>query len=592
MVLLILAGITITFLLNDGGIFSKAQRSKEQTRIGELLDKFNVSEATVALEKLGKPSLEDFIHQVQNKEGYVTEAEKQEEGYYQVTTEDGYVFEVSIIEGSSTNDIIIEYVGKEGKVLPIIKRIEVSATSTSITGKVTVSRLGNGTLKYYYKLKTATDSEYKEIIKINSEMEAIQETGIIAGEEYVIKVVAKNDAGEVEGKAEVTATKIFAMSITLDKSEETLKLGDIDTVSLIATILPENATNKNIVWESSNTAVATVDNTGIVTGRASGTAIITAATTDGSNKTATCTITVKVPTVADVVGEIQTSNKTINDENGNTVVIPSGFKVVSNGTQDVTYDYEINHKPCVQDGIVIEDEEGNQFVWIPVGDIKNKDGSITKITLGRYRFNTTNGTPTLQQNADNYTQVVTIARYDFNLATGSSTLKQSANNCDRNIQIRTFYSDDTTSNRTKAKDLKSFARDSQTVCGYYIARYEASKGADSRVKSKQAKVWTLVDIGTASSASINMYPENDNFVSDLVNSYAWDTAIVFIQNYSKNNQYAIQTSKNERLANTGVNGDKVCNIYDMASNYMEIDTEVSSNTSSSNPRCCNKGRKL
>ena len=563
--LLILAGITITFVLKDGGIFNQAQRSKEQTRIGELLDKFNVSEATVALEKLGKPSLEDYIMQIKDKEGYIIEAEKQEEGYYQVTTEDGYVFDVSIIEGSSTNDIIIEYVGKEGKVLPIIKRIEVSATSTSIMGKATVSRLGNGTLKYYYKLKTATDSEYKEIIKINSEMEAIQETGIIAGEEYVIKVVAKNDAGEVEGKAEITATKIFATSITLDKSEETLKLGDIDTVSLIATILPENATNKNIVWESSNTAVATVDNTGIVTGRASGTAIITAATTDGSNKTATCTITVKVPTVADVVGEIQTSNKTINDENGNKVVIPSGFKVVSNGTQDVTYDYEINHKPCVQDGIVIEDEEGNQFVWIPVGDIKNKDGSITKITLGRY---------------------------DFNLATGSSTLKQSANNCDRNIQIRTFYSDDTTSNRTKAKDLKSFARDSQTVCGYYIARYEASKGADSRVKSKQAKVWTLVDIGTASSASINMYPENDNFVSDLVNSYAWDTAIVFIQNYSKNNQYAIQTSKNERLANTGVNGDKVCNIYDMASNYMEIDTEVSSNTSSSNPRCCNKGRKL
>ena len=53
-VLLILKGITIQLLINDGGIFSQVQRSKEQTRIGELLDKFNVLEATVALEKLGK----------------------------------------------------------------------------------------------------------------------------------------------------------------------------------------------------------------------------------------------------------------------------------------------------------------------------------------------------------------------------------------------------------------------------------------------------------------------------------------------------------------------------------------------------------
>ena len=70
-VLLILAGITIQLLINDGGIFNQAQRSKEQTRIGELLDKFNVSEATVALEKLGKPSLEDYIMKIKDKEGYI-----------------------------------------------------------------------------------------------------------------------------------------------------------------------------------------------------------------------------------------------------------------------------------------------------------------------------------------------------------------------------------------------------------------------------------------------------------------------------------------------------------------------------------------
>ena len=138
-VLLILAGITIQLVLNDGGVFSQAQRSKEQTRIGKLLDKFNVSEATVALEKFGKPSLEDFINQVQNKEGYVIEAEKEGEKNYTVTTEDGYVFDVSIIEGTTTNDIIIEYVGKADSMPPKPAIVEFSSTETEAETAVTAT---------------------------------------------------------------------------------------------------------------------------------------------------------------------------------------------------------------------------------------------------------------------------------------------------------------------------------------------------------------------------------------------------------------------------------------------------------------------
>ena len=52
----------------------------------------------------------------------------------------------------------------------------------------------------------------------------------------------------------------------------------------------------------------------------------------------------------------------------------------------------------------------------------------------------------------------------------------------------------------------------------------------------------------------------------LINSYSWDTAIVFIQNYSDNSNYANKTSVNSSKLNTGKAGDKVCNIYDMASN--------------------------
>ncbi|MBU4439677.1 MAG: Ig-like domain-containing protein, partial [Firmicutes bacterium] len=66
--------------------------------------------------------------------------------------------------------------------------------------------------------------------------------------------------------------------------------------NLIATVLPDNATNKAMNWSSDKGDIATVDETGKVTALKVGTAIITVTTTDGS-KTATCVITVKEPIV-------------------------------------------------------------------------------------------------------------------------------------------------------------------------------------------------------------------------------------------------------------------------------------------------------
>ncbi len=86
----------------------------------------------------------------------------------------------------------------------------------------------------------------------------------------------------------------------------------------------------------------------------------------------------------------------------------------------------------------------------------------------------------------------------------------------------------------------------------------------------------------AAKISRNMY-KNDSSVgveSDLVNSYVWDTAIVYIQAMGNEN-YANKSSVNSSLSNTGPIRDKVCNIYDMASNCYEWSTEYSMSTSSS-----------
>jgi uncharacterized protein YjdB len=70
-----------------------------------------------------------------------------------------------------------------------------------------------------------------------------------------------------------------------------------DTVQLTATVAPSDATNKNVSWSSSDTAVATVSSSGLVTGVAEGTATITVTTEDGSF-TAQCTITVTDATIS------------------------------------------------------------------------------------------------------------------------------------------------------------------------------------------------------------------------------------------------------------------------------------------------------
>ena len=77
---------------------------------------------------------------------------------------------------------------------------------------------------------------------------------------------------------------------------ETLELFTGNTATLTATVEPDNATNQNVTWSSSDPSVATVAN-GVVTAVGAGTATITATAADGSGKTAACTVTVERPYV-------------------------------------------------------------------------------------------------------------------------------------------------------------------------------------------------------------------------------------------------------------------------------------------------------
>ena len=266
-------------------------------------------------------------------------------------------------------------------------------------------------------------------------------------------------------------------------------------------------------------------------------------------------------TLGTVTGD-ETSNTTVEDSLGNKVVIPPGF-IVQNPTDNV------------EDGIVIVDDDesrptyGSEFVWIPVGTgIKKEDGSTFDIKLSRYTFDNS-GIATDQGN-----NAIVSGRYNYqelNTGNGNTTAKE-------NIE----------------SEETGFRKSAIENGGYYIGRYEARDGVTTSARGSSTSdtnqlvctasnyVYNNVTQAQAAERSQGMYAENSNFTSDLMNSYAWDTAIDFLQKCDnrtdKTTPYSRQNSLNTSLATQGTNNletkDQICNIFDMASNCYEWTTET------------------
>ena len=129
----------------------------------------------------------------------------------------------------------------------------------------------------------------------------------------------------------------LASCVTLTPDSKTLT-GKGETVQLIASVTPDNAVNKKLTWSTSDSSVATVDENGLVTAVANGTAIITVTTEDGE-MTATSTITVNIP--SDDNSNKGNNNKPNSKPNTNSVILTDNKKhdnqkVISSKTGDTS----------------------------------------------------------------------------------------------------------------------------------------------------------------------------------------------------------------------------------------------------------------
>lgn len=135
---------------------------------------------------------------------------------------------------------------------------------------------------------TTTD---KSVIWFSSDdsIASVDANGLVtANKEGTAEIIAK--AGSKEASVSITVISTLAEAITLNRTTAALSVSG--TIQLRASVSPETTTDKTVTWISSNEAIATVNSEGMVTAHGLGECDITATTADGSNKTASCHITV------------------------------------------------------------------------------------------------------------------------------------------------------------------------------------------------------------------------------------------------------------------------------------------------------------
>ena len=263
---------------------------------------------------------------------------------------------------------------------------------------------------------------------------------------------------------------------------------------------------------------------------------------------------------ADKTGAVlsETDNIELHDKNGAKIIVPAGFKVVN--TDDLT----------VEKGIVVEDSKRNQYVWIPC----TTEDSKSQLQFKRTEWDVeVDGADNSRASKDELTLT-----------------------CPEN------YSDNGLTYAVVNEIVAQVKAEKDSVRrngGYYIGRYEVGdENGTAVIKADQTPMANIIWSTAYSKAKgIGGGPGATTY---LCSSYAWDTAINFIQNngfpnYAKAREDSYNenwvdknvkdskgniikaANKTERLS-TGKTTPK-CNIYDMGGNVSEFTTEVMPSTS-------------
>ena len=215
------------------------------------------------------------------------------------------------------------------------------------------------------------------------------------------------------------STPVAVSGVALNKKVATINVGK--TVTVKATVTPANAANKTLAWTSSNTKIATVSN-GVVKGVKAGRVVITAKTTDGSNISATCTVTVKQP-----VTSISLSKKATM-YTGKKLTLKAKVNPANASNKALTWkSYNTKIAKVASNGVVTGVKAGTVKITATAKDGSRKSAtctvtvrqSVSKITLSKTNV-------VLPKKGSSYNVKVTVApknAYNKNVAVKSAKTK-------------------------------------------------------------------------------------------------------------------------------------------------------------------------
>lgn len=229
--------------------------------------------------------------------------------------------------------------------------------------------------------------------------------------------------------------------------------------------------------------------------------------------------------------------------------MPEGFKLAEDSATQIS------------EGIVIEDKQENQWVWVPchVEGGVNQEGTVL---YDRYAISS---------------EVYTATKLSSKHSDGSFYISSGASS--------SYYHEGLSTTSNDYKSIKEYG-------GYFIGRYEAGKYDGKVVVQKDKETYTSITVAQCHSLSNGMISDSLSKVyTRLCSSYAWDTALMFIQKThptyginSKTKDGVIAGQYSNNLYGTGkLNTGKtlpVCNIYDMGGNVDEFTSELRTATGS------------
>lgn len=294
------------------------------------------------------------------------------------------------------------------------------------------------------------------------------------------------------------------------------------------------------------------------------------------------------------------TNVTYEDKNGNIATIPAGFKV---GASDL-----VN---TIDNGLVIEDGDNNQYVWIPVENVIY-DGKTPTSASYKPMFR-------LQQNSNQYYESVyynfsgttSYANVENRLGTTNYREPSLITNSITNLSWvyasgsgydATYYtnlsplgiSSPTTMGEYMNNQYTGMVQSINQYKGYYVGRYETSlyttSGANSTsgvvaksVKDQSPMVavnWYKMYLVENSGYEYNPYHDSQSVVSTMITGSQWDTMLNFVLAGSDKSKVAKITGNHTGTrASTGQFGnDIMSNIFDLSSNVREWTQEAHSST--------------